>query len=292
MRNKLYRKGLVLGIIILFIGSCLIPGISGKINNSELNDKSQVITLEDSTSATLSLHTFDNTVEKQKNNVEIPADAANEINIIFEELKQKIVNEPMSDETKTLKKVFVDLLDKYDLIPNELSKDYLLSLLNPSWLNSKQKIPHVRPIFPILRNFISRIIGVFTNLQQFFKMRFEKTASQNIIRDITPTSPYSQTGINIFCSMGSGGQGGTLPLFLLPRPRGIAMWSATDGMTAAASLIDGKGFRAEGPQSGLILGFVGLGLTFAFPEGMVYGFFGYALFTSVNADKIEFFPNE
>jgi hypothetical protein len=83
-----------------------------------------------------------------------------------------------------------------------------------------------------------------------------------------------------------------LPLFLLPRPRGIAVWSATEGYTAAAELLSpvGKGFMAEGAQSGLALGFVGLGLTFAIPGEMVYGFIGYALFTSVNADNIMFFP--
>jgi hypothetical protein len=292
MKNKLYKKGLVFGIVILFIGSCLVPGIGGKHGSSEVNEESQVITSGVSNSATLSLHTFDKTVEKQKNNVEIPADAANEINIMLEELKQKIVNEPMSDETKALKIEFVDLLDMYGLLPSGLSKDYVLSLLNPSWLNNKQKIPRMRPIFPVLRNFVSRILGVFANLQQFFKMRFGKTASQDIIGDILPTSPYSQTGTAVFCSMGSGGQGSVLPLFLLPRPRGIAVWSATDGVTAVAELLSpvGAGFGAEGAQSGLVLGFIGLGLTFAYPGEMVYGFFGYALFTSVSADNIVFFP--
>jgi hypothetical protein len=292
MKNKLYRKGLVFGIVILFIGTYMVPGIGGKHGSSKDYEDSPIITSGVSNSATLSLHTFDKTVEKQKNNVEIPADAANEINIMLEELKQKIVNEPMSDETKALKIEFVNLLDKYDLLPNGLSKDYVLSLLNPSWLSSKQKIPRVRPIFPVLRNFVSRILSVFSNLQQFFKMRFGKTSSQDIIRDVLPTTQYSQTASAIFCSMGSGGRGSVLPLFLLPRPRGIAVWSATEGVTAVAELLSpvGAGFGAEGAQSGLALGFIGLGLTFAFPGNIVYGFFGYALFTSVSADNIVFFP--
>ena len=109
MKNKLYRKGMVLGIVILFIGTCIIPSISGKYSSSELNEKSNIITSSASNSATLSLHTFDRTVEKQKNNVEIPADAANEINHRLEELKQKIVNEPLSKETKALKIEFLFL---------------------------------------------------------------------------------------------------------------------------------------------------------------------------------------
>ena len=292
MNKNLSKKGLVIGIIILFIGSCLVPGIGGKHGSSEVNEESPVTTLGVSNSATLSLHTFDKAVEKQKNDVVIPADAANEINVVLEELKQKIINEPMSDETNALKIRFVDLLDLYGLIPGGLSKDYVLSLLNPSWLNNKQKIPRVRPVFPILRNFVSRILHVFSNLQQFFKMRFGKTSSQDIIGDIVPTSPYSQTATATFCSMGSGGRGGILPLFLLPRPRGIAVWSATEGVTAAAELLSpvGVGFMAEGAQSGLALGFIGLGLTFAYPGEIIYGFFGYALFTSLSADNIVFFP--
>jgi hypothetical protein len=290
MKNKLYKKGLVLGIVLVFIGSCLVPGIGGKHSSSKDNEENPLTTSEVSNSATLSLHTFEKTSEKQKKDVEIPADVANEIYALFEELKQKIVYEPRSDETQTLKIKFVDLLDLYDLIPNGLSKEYILSLLNPSWLNNKQKIPRVRPIFPVLRNFVSRIISVFANLQQFFKMRFGKTASQDIIGDNVPTQPFSQTGTAVFCSMGSGGRGSVLPLFLLPRPRGIAVWSATEGVTVAAELLSSSGFGAEGAQSGLVLGFIGVGLTFAYPGEMVYGFFGYALFTSVSADNIVFYP--
>jgi hypothetical protein len=292
MKYKFYKKGLVLGIVILFIGACIVPGIGGTYGSSKDIEENPVTTIEVSNSATLSLHTFDKTVEKQKKDVEISTDAANEINSMLEELKQKIVFEPLSDETKALKIEFVDLLDKYDLIPSGLSKDYVLSLLNPSWNNNKQKTLRLRPIFPVLRNFVSRILGVFESLQQFFKMRFGKTTRQEIIGDVLPTSPYSHTATAVFCSMGSGGQGAMLPLFLLPRPRGIAVWSATEGITAAAELLSpvGAGFRAEGAQSGLVLGFIGLGLTFAFPGNIVYGFFGYALFTSVSADNIEFFP--
>ena len=278
MKNKLYKKGLVFGIVILFIGTYMVPGIGGKHGSSKVNEESPVTISGVSNSATLSLHTFDKTVEKQKKDVVVPADAANEINSMLEELKQKIVTEPLSDETKALKIRFVDLLYMYNLIPSGLSKNYVLSLLNPSWFNNKQRTIRMRPIFPVLRNFISRILGVFSNLQQFFKIRFRKTASQDIIGDILPTSPYSETGTATICSMASGGYGASLPLFLLPRPRGIAVWSATgEALTAAAEILTGKAFMAEGSQSGLAVVFTGLGLTFAIPGEIYYGFFGYAL---------------
>ena len=52
MQDKLFRKGLVIGIIILFVGACVLPVISGntgKINNlpsEEKNDEIGVNTLD------------------------------------------------------------------------------------------------------------------------------------------------------------------------------------------------------------------------------------------------------
>jgi hypothetical protein len=292
------RKNILIAILcvtILFlvpltnVCGAFVSGLNSKV---EVNEDSLVNTSGMSNSAIISLHIFDKTVEKQKKDIVLPVDAAFKINNLFELFKQKIVNEPMSEETKALKLEIVDLFDIYGLIPNGVSKDYVLSLLNPSWINSKQKTTEVSPVFPILKNFVTRILGVFTSLQQFFKMRFGKTASQDIIEDVLPKSSYAERGTAYFCSMNSAGNGAVLPLFLLPRPRGMAVWSSTDGETNAGILISpvGAGFTAKGAQLGIALGFVGLGLTFAVPGKMFYGFAGYALFTSVNADNIESIP--
>jgi hypothetical protein len=289
MRKDLLSKTLVMGVVVLFIGACLLPSINGKQYDLPVDEEFPVDSSMVSDSATLSFHTFDKTGEKQKD-VVIPADAAHEINDMLEELKHKITYESLSDETRALKIEFVDLLDVYGLIPEGLSKSYVLSLLNPSWLNNKQKTLPVKPMFPIIRNFVSRILGVFANLQQFFKMRFGNDVPYGFDENILPSLPYNDTGTATFCSMGSGGNGSTLPFFLLPRPRCIAMWSSTEGVTATAGLLTGKGFIAEGAQTGLALGFVGLGLSVAIPGYRFYGFIGYALFTSVSADNIEFFP--
>ena len=66
MKDRWYRKGLVLGIIVLFIGSCLVPGISGKHGSSKDNEESLVNASGVTNTATLALHTFEETSEKNR----------------------------------------------------------------------------------------------------------------------------------------------------------------------------------------------------------------------------------
>jgi len=47
MQNNMWRKGLVLGIIVLFVGASIVPGISGTIKNlNELNLRKSIATLD------------------------------------------------------------------------------------------------------------------------------------------------------------------------------------------------------------------------------------------------------
>jgi len=69
------------------------------------------------------------------------------------------------------------------------------------------------------------------------------------------------------------------------------LWRAQDAMTSCGGLRSGTGFIAYGQQNGLALGFWGLGFTFSLPPLMgVYGLAGYALFATVDAEEIEFYP--
>ena len=61
-------------------------------------------------------------------------------------------------------------------------------------------------------------------------------------------------------------------------------------VTGVGSLFLAKGFTALGEQTGIALGFMGVGLTYGSPVGPIYGFAGYALFVTVNAEYIETFP--
>jgi len=297
--NNLIRKCLVIAIIFLFVGVGVFPSISGTItkkSDSEIEKKilnenafsDPLLTTGEENSYSFGFHTFDKFGEKQQN-VALPKDDADKIIDVLEELKYKIVYEPRSEETKALKNEFVDLLDAYGLIPADLSKSDVLSLLNPSWLKNKQRTPTTRTRTPLLKSFKSSISEKIVNLQQIFKNRFEKTILKNFDRNTMMPSSYADTATATFCSISSGGSGTTFPLVLLPRPRGIATWSASLAVTLVGELRTGKGFTAEGAQTGTVLGFMGLGLTYAVPGYTMYGFVGYALFTSVNAESIEFY---
>ena len=286
----MYKKGFVFGIVILFIGASVAPGISGKHGSSKDTEESPVTTTEVSNSATLSLHTFDKTVENKCNAV-LAEDVAYKIHEILGELRYKITYEPRNDETKDLKIKLVNLLYKHGLIPDGLSKDYVLSLLNPSWFYDNQEVPGEGSSAPLFRSFMSPIGRLIHRLQQFLKIRYAKINHRGINGDILPSLlQYPGTGIAAFCSISSAGNGVILPLFLLPRPRAAAMWLSRGGVTLVGELATVKGFVAAGAQIGLALGFMGLGLTYSLPGYTLYGFIGYALFTSVSATEIEFFP--
>ena len=285
MQNKNILIAILWLTILLLVPFNSISGASvGGLNTKdEISEFPYVV----SDTTTLSLHTFDKTGEKQREAI-LPMDSADEIYDVLEELKYKILYEPMSDETKALKIEFVDLLDIYGLIPEDLSKSYVLSLLNPSWLDDKQSKPKVITNFPLLRGFLSHILGVFVKLQQFFKLRFIETNPMDFDENILPSLPYNYTVTATFCLITSMGNGTTIPLFLLPRPRGVAMWYGYATLTAAGEPHTGKSFFARHEQLGFALGFLGLGFTDVSND--YYLFLGCALFTWVNAEYICVIP--
>jgi hypothetical protein len=97
---------------------------------------------------------------------------------------------------------------------------------------------------------------------------------------------------SIVCNVAGYGYGIPLPLFILPRPRAITVWGATDAITAVGSLLMPKSFVAIGNQQGICLGFVGVGITIAFFGFMGYGMLGYSLYTAIRAQEIERYNNE
>ena len=102
-----------------------------------------------------------------------------------------------------------------------------------------------------------------------------------------------------FCNFLTTGVGSAFPIIILPRlipflltpiPRLFVRWQTNDGTTRCGSLTSGKGFIATGMQNGFALGFWGVGFSIFIPPLYAYGLFGYALFTSVNAEHIEPWP--
>ena len=291
--QDIFRKSLVIGIIIFFVGASVAPIISGKINiinndektlNNSLSDPNKSISL-------LSFYTFDKTGEKQWN-ANLQIEIANDVYEKLEELKYMIVYKPKSDETQTLKKEFVDLLDTHGLIPTGISKNYILSLLNPPWLNNKQKTQDKKTFSPLSKSYESVLNGKILYLQQIFKNNLGKTIFKKFDKNTIISPTGKDTAEAYICSVSSGGNGATFPFYLLPRPRIITTWFAYSAQTVVAALRstgNGTGFIAQGEQSGIMLGLIGIGITIASPgKDTVYGLVGNALYNKVSADTINF----
>jgi hypothetical protein len=287
MTKKWYTKGLTFGIIILLIGTCMTSTISGKLDGLDNIEEILEVPYTVYDSALLTFHTFDKKDEKQKEIV-IPHEIANKLIDIFEELRYMITNEPGSDKTKTLKMEIIELLDMYDLIPEGLSKDYLLSLLNPSWFNDKQRTIKTKPLSQNFKNLVTRILGFFKNIQHFLKMRFGNTITLGFNKYITPPNPSKMTETATNCYVEGAGFGTTIPFsfFWLPRPRFFFHLEATDGGMSIYEINSYKSFSAKGAISELFLGFFGLLITITNLEYFLYLITGPALFTYVSADII------
>lgn len=227
-------KTLVIGILFLFIGTGTIPSFALENNNE--NEKTL-----------LTFYTFDRTKTRECK-AELSKDTAEEISVLFEEIKEKIMNNPSSGETQELKNDFVEILDENGLISKDISKDYIISLLKPRW-------------------------------------------NVNTIKKVLP-GPFSNSGSAFICSVAGSGYGLIFLPLMLPRPRFTTIWtSVIDAKSMAANLLTGWGFVATGNQLGMALGFLGVGLSFAFPgEPASFGFVGYALAAFVKADNIETYP--
>jgi len=267
-RNNFFKKTLVFTIITLFFCVSITPCISAVTNNiyerRKICEQTSDIVLNSLISddtASLTFYTFDKTGRKQ-NNIDLPSDVAVEIKDLFDELKYKIVYDSKSIETQELKNSFINLIYENGLLSEKQSKVDVFSLLNPGWLKLASD-NNLKTRNPSNNNFI----------RSFFSSYFGKS---------------------VFCSVSSAGSGMLMPLFMLPRPRAVAIWVSSPsyygGITSVANMFTGRGFLAGGMQRGLLLGFMGIGLTYAVPGYTVYGFIGYSLFAGVNAEYMEFLP--
>jgi hypothetical protein len=271
MKIKIHKKAFVFGIIIILFCSNIFPGISSKKVKPErdeiINDETMEVEEE---LATLTFNTF-NENGKKENKIELPLSKAKYIFNLFEKLRNMTISHPNSQETLYLKKEFINLLEEYGLIPRGMSTSDIQPLINPHGAPDNSKT-HGRT------GFLRLIIEVL------FSNRF------NHLRLFGPLDYPSDW--SIFCNVAGYGYGIPLPLFILPRPRAITVWGATDAITAVGSLLMPKSFVAIGNQQGICLGFVGVGLTIAFFGFMGYGMLGYSLYTAVRAQEIERYNNE
>jgi len=107
------------------------------------------------------------------------------------------------------------------------------------------------------------------------------------------------TGTAFLCNFATTGEGSQFPVIILPRlipiiqlpiPRLFLRWSSPDGITSTGSYLTNTGYIAAGEQTGIALGFWGIGFSIFLPPIQAYGFFGYALYSRCTAEEMEPWP--
>lgn len=249
MEPFLFKRGLVIGIILLFIGGCCMPSLTGtSLMKSNQPVSLQQINDESEKKPAITCVAFGKTRDIRQDATVTQEDAVIISNMV-EELKSAMTHYPFSEKTCSLKIAFVDMLHQKGLIPKGVSKETYLSMLSPPWT------------------------------EQFRYPGNNKSIPK----------PFTTLGTCALCSMGSSGRGMLIPLFLLPRPRLTMLWLG-NGVTMAANLITGRGYAAQGTQTGLTAGFMGIGLSFALPGYTYYACIGYALFVVTTAEYVQHYP--
>ena len=284
MRKSWNKKGLIAGIIILLFCSAIIPGISSKTSNQDVDEKtnSNKSTDLDQDTTSVTIYAFEETSNK-KCNFLISSDDANAIYNKLEELIIEIKNNPLSKETQILKNDFVSLLDEKGLLQDGITSDDFLSLLNPSWLKTNQNKFDTNKVYSLFDKLIFAMKNsLFIRIIQVLGNRFLNFDPPSVYPGMIGTAGYS--------SIASFGYGTTHPFFIAPRPRIILTWNAFLGETYIGEIFTDKRLNAMGAQLGTALGFTGGGLSIGFPPANVYAFFGYAWFVSVSAKNVIIFP--
>jgi len=251
---NLLKKSGVIGIIVLFICASFVPSIGGYSEETSQIDTDVADVCDSQENVLVTCRTFGFPGEPSRE-ITMPLDEAEFLYDKIKDLQIEIARDPLSDKTQQLQHEIIALADDYDLLPAGLSPDTLTSRLPPSWT---------------LQN---RRLG---------------------------TLPLPSKGSELFCTFVSTGSGGLLPIIVLPRlipiimtpiPRLFMIWNADEAITSCGGLRSGTGFIAYGQQRGIALGFWGIGFSFSLPPFMgAYGLAGYALFASVDAEEIEFYP--
>lgn len=254
-KNNSVRKSYVIIIITLFIFSSISSSICGYSESNDLTEEfpSGSDNLQENSKVTC--HTFGLPGES-KQEVTMSSNEAGYLYNKIKNLQIEVARNPLSDETQQLQQDIISFADDFRLLPNGLSLEEVKILLS-----------HSR-----------------------FK-QFPKNLNLPIL---------SGRASQLFCTFVTAGSGAILPIIALPRlipilmtpiPRLFMIWNSKEAITSCGGLLSGTGYIAYGQQTGIALGFWGMGFTFSIPPLMgVYGLIGYALFARVKADNIELYP--
>jgi hypothetical protein len=255
MKKILGKKVVSISIILLFLCVNLVSGIEKKISNNDAQTSVPVPTanqIEKTVPLTL---TICEKTGMTKHTIFVSFDDAAEIARLLKELKRSTTSYQSSQKTQQLQQELLGLLDEKDALPKDVSKDDLISLLQPPKTTSLHLSRNILP-------FQSKASEWFCNFATFG----EGSAFPIIILPRL------------------------IPFLLTPIPRAFVWWSTPEGVTSVGGLISRTGFLAGGQQKGIALGFWGIGFSIFLPPIMSYGIFGYALYTRVTAEEFQFYP--
>ena len=260
MKKTLRIKGIVIAVVLIFLSVSIASGIKKNINETDHRS-----TISPTIISSTSINAVDKTVpitfsiyEKtgiKQQTITISSEDATEIYKIFANLENSLTAKQSNEKTEQLQRRLLDILEEKNAIPAGVTNEELVSLLQS-------------PDFP------------FKNLQ-------------------TNPLPFQTKASEWFCNFASTGQGSAFPIIILPRfipiimgpiPRLFVYWKTPLGVTSCGGLRSGTGFIASGQQQGVALGFWGIGFSIFLPPVMAYGMFGYALYTKVTAEEIEYWP--
>jgi len=253
-KKPLHSIGITLTIIVLFVLASFTPiigGYSEKTNQID-TDIEDVYEPKENVLATCRTFGFPG---KQTNEIFMSINEAEILLNKIEKLQIEIARDPRSERTYQLQNEIIDLANEYNLLPEDLSAKMLKSRLHPSWIPENHRLGFL----PTLQNKASEWMCNFAS-----------------------TGSGSSFPVIIFPRL--------IPILLTPIPRVFLRWSAFEGVTSCGGLLSGKGFIASGQQKGFALGFWGLGFSVFLPPLMAYGLIGYALYASVEAEEIEYWP--
>jgi len=254
MVTNILKKAIIVGIILLLLGSSFvtsISGISNDIEQTENNNDGDSNLLEDVT-VSCSTYGISNSLSRE---IEMSYAEAEKLMDKINELSTQIAYNPSSAETDQLQQEIMAIAKDYNLIPEDIS----LEDLKPHFISSLNTENPKKGIIPT-----TGIRG---------------TAA---LCNFATTGEGSQFPIIILPRL--------IPILLIPIPRLFLHWSSLDGITSCGSYLTGTGFIAGGKQTGTAIGFWGIGFSIFLPPVMAYGFFGYALFATCAADIMEPWP--
>ncbi len=250
MKGNIIKIGIVFGLIFILLTTTVTPGSSDQLNSLIEKKNDTTIHIQPNEKNSRVSLCAFGQPNLKKQDMFLSPDDATQIFNLLDELKSEMTQHPFDQKTTILKHIFVDLLAEKQLIPDD----------------ETSKEAYLALLSP---KCLDRI--------------------QNIRGTPSLSQPFDNRGTSALCSLGGEGSGLLIPLFLLPRPRIAMLWIGT-GLCTAANLLTGKGYIAGGAQAGFALGFMGIGLSYAFPGYTLYGFIGYALLASTTAEQVEHYP--